>query len=278
MKRGYGWALVVGAMWTLVTGGGCAEAEVLSPLPIGGSSSSSGTGVGGGGGGGGGEGPVRRTIIVRDPMGNVQKTNNLLWDGDFEWQLSFSEQYGWLYGPSVDTIGFDLPPAVMGAACHSGVKCVRLPSGAVLLGITLASEGHSLATSLWAAPQDGQCAAVKVLMISAATGAGAVSIPAATATADEGGWCHYEAVVPERHSAQYLYVENKGKDTIVDDGVVEPVTAAAKQVKALSLVKDQQKLAKLRQWVRAASWPRLPPASKAEKRFRAQLRKRWGTR
>ncbi|MBM4359336.1 MAG: hypothetical protein FJ096_14635, partial [Deltaproteobacteria bacterium] len=73
--------------------GGCAE-ERLAPAPtgtagVGGSNSPTSSS------GGGGE-PVRRTVTTRNPFGNVAVSDNLLWDGDFEWLSSFADQYAWL--------------------------------------------------------------------------------------------------------------------------------------------------------------------------------------
>ena len=268
-------ALALGVVAALALGGGCAEVEVLRPLPVDTSTSVSSSGGSGGSGGGGG---VIRTIVVRDPMGNVQQTDNLLWDGDFEWQISFQDQYGWLYGATTNSIGFGLPPTVLGAACHSGVKCVRLSSGAVLLGIAVASEGSPLDVSLWSAPEDGSCASLEVFLLAQSGPDPTVLIAAAAPEADGDGWCRYQATVMERVGSQYLYVENQGSDTIIDDAVIAAAPAAMQQVAALPQVADKKKVARVRGWARAATEPRLPPPNEAEKRFRAHMRKRWGKR
>ena len=41
----------------------------------------------------------RRTVIERSPYGNVKASQNLLWDGDFEWSSPFADQYGWIEPP-----------------------------------------------------------------------------------------------------------------------------------------------------------------------------------
>ena len=86
MVRRSAWAVATVAAVALAAS--CSQTEVLRPLPVETSSSSSSSGVGGAGGGG----TIVRRVIDRDPMGNVQKTNNLLWDGDFEWQIAFQDQ------------------------------------------------------------------------------------------------------------------------------------------------------------------------------------------
>ena len=72
---------------------GCSDPDPIDPGP--------------GGGGGGGSPPdppdppaVKRTVIERNPFGNVEASQNLLWDGDFEWSSPFTDQYGWYEPPA----------------------------------------------------------------------------------------------------------------------------------------------------------------------------------
>ena len=174
------------------------------------------------------------------------------------------------------SLGYNLPPQVLGAACHSGVKCARLNSGGALLGLAVASRDNALEVSVWAAPEDGSCEGLEVSLVAESGGESSVAIAAAEATADEDGWCHYQALAPERIGAQYLYLENNGSEAIVDDASIVPAAPAMKQVQALPARLDQQKLERVVAWGRAAKHPRLPPPNEAMRRFRSHMRKRWG--
>lgn len=174
-----------------------------------------GVGAGGGGTGGGDVVSPKRTVITRNPLGNVAASNNLLWDGDFEWMSLFSDQYGWLYNYS-----FQKPPQLLGAACRSGIKCVLVAGGSTLIGLAVASQGSSLDVSVWADTND--CDSLSVVLASQYGAEPSLSVPGVV-DETEGGWCHYSGLSGPRTSAVFLLIENMGSASVtVDDAVIAP--------------------------------------------------------
>jgi hypothetical protein len=251
--------------------GACGD-ETLRPAPVegtGGSGATGGVATTGSSGGGGTQATVR-TIIERDPLGNVQKSQNLLWDGDFEWRPSFQDQYGWLYGPSIQQLSFAMPPLGMGAECHSGIKCARLPTDGLLLGLSVASEGKSLAIEVWSKPESGACNDLVVFLIAQEGSESDLEIAATTAEPDGEGWCRHAALVPARATAQYLFIQ-ASSPTVVDDASIEPAEGQADYGWSRMLSKADAERA--RAWGRAAQLPRIPPPSKAKRKLREHLRR-----
>lgn len=214
-------------MWALLLApvAGCDVSESVHPAPLPNEGGSSGTGttapVGGGGGGGGAPAQIIRTVETRHPYGNVAATDNLLWDGDFEWSSAFSDQYGWLFGPPYS---YQVPAATIGAACRSGIKCMTVPKNKAIIGIGVGSETGPLAVTVFAKPADGQCAAIDVYLIDAQTLGKDVAIPEVSETADSVGWCLFRATVESYPERVFLLVDNNtGQDVVVDDAVVRSV-------------------------------------------------------
>ena len=162
----------------------------------------------------------RRTIEQRNPFGNVAETENLLWDGDFEWSSPFADQYGWLSGPP---LGYAFSGGRIGAECHSGIKCAAVKKKGNLAAIGVSAEGSKLDVSFWAHVKMGGCEGVKASVISLFT----AGDPTAPVTADlpqpgEGGWCHYHSVIAARSVKPYLLIANNtGDEIIVDDAVMK---------------------------------------------------------
>ena len=162
----------------------------------------------------------RRTIEQRNPFGNVAETENLLWDGDFEWTSPFSDQYGWLSGPP---LGYSFPGARVGAECHSGIKCAAVKKKGSLAGIGVAVAGSKLDVSFWAHVKKGGCDGVKATVISLFANAD----PTAPVTPDlplagADGWCHYHSVIDARKVKPYfLIANNTGDEILVDDAVMK---------------------------------------------------------
>ncbi len=165
-------------------------------------------------------GPPRRTLGQRNPFGNVAETENLLWDGDFEWTSPFSDQYGWLSGPP---LGYALPEIRIGAECHSGIKCAAVKKKGNLAAIGVAVQGTKLDASFWAHVKMGSCDGVKATIIAALQG----TEPSAPITADlpqpgADGWCRYHSVIDARASKPYLLITNQtGDEILVDDAVLK---------------------------------------------------------
>lgn len=227
-----GWlrAVLTGGLLAALVASACAT-EVVSKAPVGVGGSADGSHAGGGGSGG--ATVVRRTVLTRNPFGNVGVTDNLLWDGDFEWLSSFSDQYGWLTGQHDSAIGYDLPKPLLGAACKSGVKCIALKKDGIAVALGVASVGHPLEASLSVWTEE-DCGNVEVALV------GYDNTEPDVALTSEGrvdGWCRYHAVAAERKRAAALYIHNGTATSIrVDDAVVRRAeTAAGQQVAPRSL-------------------------------------------
>jgi hypothetical protein len=216
---------------------GCASEEQLSPLgsDAGMINDAGPTDDGGTGGSGGAPdaGPPKRTVIQRNPYGNVAETENLLWDGDFEWYSPFSDQYGWLAGSSASTLDFAFTDVKLGAECRSGVRCARLKKKRVIAGIAVASQGNKLEVSFWAHLVSGACNKVSGVLTSFDGQSDPdVTIHPVNADPDAGGWCHYDGVVDARQGKPALFIQNNSTDDVlVDDAVIKKV-AATMSVKA----------------------------------------------
>lgn len=234
---------------------------------------------------GSGAGParnVKRTVMQRNPFGNVAARDNLLWDGDFEWRLAFPEQYGWYASPSPQLFELGLPALELGPRCRSGLKCARVAPNAVLLGLGVASAGKPLSASVWAAPESGQCADLDVSIITQTNGDPDVTIGPDTDEPDGEGWCRYAAGLEEREQALFMFIHNKSRsDVIVDDAVVvaETSEATAMSAKTGAALAEPGEVAWAKAWARHVTRPRVTPPSDAERRMRERfLQKRWGHR
>lgn len=221
---------------------------------------------------------VKRVVSQRNPYGNVAVTDNLLWDGDFEFRPSFPEQYGWLIGYGFG-VGFGLPPLATGARCRSGIKCAELGPGQHILGIAVGSEGDDLLVSFWAYPDDGTCDGV---------GAGFISQYGSVEAGEriepvepdpfEDGWCRFETVSPARTTAAYLSIENLSvTNVVIDDAVVRPIGNEERRARSLARAKpfsaaEEQRFEALRRSAHAARLPRRAPPSRGEQALSSHLR------
>lgn len=174
----------------------------------------------------------KRTVIERSPFGNVAATQNLLWDGDFEWSSAFTDQYGWIEPPSSATVS----DVVVGAACRSGMKCVRIAKNRDLVGIAVSSAGQSLDASVWIRFEDpaeettAKCADAEATLFDLgglATPDTDVALVPLDDAPDADGWCQLAITSPERRNKTYFYVENLSSfPMLVDDAVLLPSDAA----------------------------------------------------
>lgn len=235
------------------------------------------TGSGGTGGEGGAPpdaGPPIRTVMQRNPYGNVAETENLLWDGDFEWASPFSDQYGWLSGSASSYLGYDFPNVKIGAVCRSGMKCVQMSKNRVIAGIGVASAGGKIQASFWAKVTTGDCTGVSGAII-AYDGEGDpdVTVDPVSEKPDASGWCHYETVVDERKGKPLLYIENESGGTIVVDDAVVKKVATGTPLKAqhgpprAALV---SKLDDARDSMHRLRGPHDPPPNRARRAFEAR--------
>lgn len=208
---------------------GCGDDEHVDALGSGGGTTDATTQVASasaatGTSGAGGDAPAPiRTILARDPFGNVAETRNLLWDGDFEWESSFADQYGWLQGQTANLTGRRVGPE-----CRSGLKCAVLDER--LIGIAVASADHDLYASVWARPESGgDCEGVRVFLLGEGIHDDAIdaAVPPVAAAPDDTGWCHYEVTAPQRNDKAYLTLSRRvgAATALVDDAVVREAVA-----------------------------------------------------
>lgn len=170
-------------------------------------------------------GPVKRTVEQRNPFGNVAETENLLWDGDFEWFSAFSDQYGWYAGNSPNNLDFTFTDIRVGGVCRSGLKCAGLAKGHIIAGIAVASQGHKLEASFWAHLTKGSCDGVHAFVAALVTMADPdVKVTSMQMAPDFNGWCFYDTIVDARSTKPYLLIENEtGDDVVIDDAVLKKV-------------------------------------------------------
>lgn len=213
--------VVVGVFGALAS---CGVEEPLSPV---GSFADGGVDGSGGQGGGSADAGPKRTVMTRNPFGNVAASDNLLWDGDFEWYSPFSDQYGWLSGPPY---GYSFPNVEVGPQCRSGLKCALIKKGKGILGLGVASQGNQLEASFWAKVTMGTCDQVKgtVTDIFSPTMSDTnVKVPAIDTAPDADGWCHYQVIVSPRESKPSLMIQNStGGDVLIDDAILRKAPPA----------------------------------------------------
>lgn len=165
-------------------------------------------------------GAPKRTLSQRNPFGNVAETENLLWDGDFEWTSPFADQYGWLSGPP---LSYAFSGVRIGAECHSGIKCAAVKKKGNLAAIGVSLPGTKLEASFWAHVKMSTCDSVKASIIALDPG----DEPNAPVTAEApqpgaDGWCHFHAVIASRDHKPYFLITNQtGDEIVVDDAILK---------------------------------------------------------
>jgi hypothetical protein len=194
----------------------------------GGASGTGGAGAAGGGAGGQDPGPTIRTVSTRGIFGNVAASDNMLWDGDFEWSGAFITQYGWASA----TIGWNtsvVPDIEVGATCRSGLKCARVKKGGGIVGVAVSPSTPTTLLRAWAkVPEGTPCSKVRVSLAGCFAYVGATGTPLdpATPDPDEGGWCKLEGERPTLDVSPCVFVVNKSinvKEPIfVDDVYLGP--------------------------------------------------------
>lgn len=208
-----------------------------------------------------------RTVIDRNPFGNVAASDNLLWDGDFEWASPFSDQYGWYQLPA----SLVLEEVVVGPACRSGVKCARVDRSDEILGIAVGAPGEVLIAKAHVKfePDDEgvtpPCSDAGVLIIDL-DGLGptdeSIELPLVTPTPDVTGYCIFTGEVAPRNNKPYVYIENNGKSTMLVDDVTL-LRASSPSASRVSPLPPPKALP-----LRDASGPRVEAAREAMKVLR----------
>jgi hypothetical protein len=220
--------------------------------------------------------PAKRFVYQRNPYGNVAVTDNLLWDGDFEFRPSFPEQYGWLVGSGFG-VTFGLPDLGTGSRCRSGIKCAVLSPGRSILGIAVSSKDRDLLVSFWAFVDDGTCEGVNAVFIPSYEDIATTDrIPAVQPEPFEDGWCKFEAVVPAQNEGGYLSIESQSVSLmVIDDAVVRAVDPSEQRARSSSPPLPQKELSRLeavRASARRARLPRRAPPTRGEEILSAHLK------
>ena len=166
--------------------------------------------------------PPKRTILERNPFGDVAASDNLLWDGDFEWSSPFASQYGWFQLPNSLTL--DEP--VMGPICRSGVKCARVQRNDDILGVAVGARDEALYARVHVKfePDDegvvSPCDEASAVIL----GIGFdppfdpdVELTLVTPVPDATGFCVFAGMLEARKNKPYLLMSNHGEGAMLVD-------------------------------------------------------------
>lgn len=217
---------------------------------------------------------VKRTVIERNPYGDVAATDNLLWDGDFEWQTAFGDEYGWVDSSLFAGVG-TFPEIRIGAECHSGMKCGYIEAGRKASAIGVAPSGAEVSASAWVKPPSDNCSDVTVQIFSCgATGEPDVPLTDADGKADADGWCHFRVLAPARKTATCMVFDAQfggGKEALIDDAVIEaaPVGAQAFMASGPPSPRDLAAVQQMQKILQDYLKPTTRPPSAALKAYRA---------
>lgn len=282
MTRAWSWAvgaLVAGAALGLPVACGADEpvgARVVDDAGGGGRADGAAGSGGAAGDAGSDAAPPKRTMIQRVPFGNVAASDNLLWDGDFEWHTAFAAQYGWANTASLVVQGsFD--QVRVGPECKSGMKCGVMTTNQRIAAIGVSPSSGPVVASVWVRPPAGaRCLDVSTQLFACDYGDDPdVPLADADGAPDADGWCELVAVSPARARASCLGFEalfSEG-EALIDDAIVRAAPAGAR-VQVASRRLETRELAAvaahrgaLRQLLRP-SLPRATPALEAFRRWR----------
>jgi hypothetical protein len=209
----------------------------------------------------------KRTVTLRNPFGNVKASDNLLWDGDFEWHTAFAEQYGWVNALQVLSVSA-FEQVRVGTDCRSGLKCGYLTQNQKIAAIGVSPGKEKVSGSVWIKPPMADCTAMFVALIACDYGVDPdLPLVDADNVPDAEGWCHYEGVSEPRQRSTCLVVSadfTEG-EAIVDDAVVRAAWASAAP-SARSLPPERRaSLDEARAAIRKALAPRPPRPTRIER-------------
>ena len=174
---------------------------------------------------------LKRTVFQRNPFGDVEKSANLLWDGDFEWHSIFAEQYGWTNSASLTLQGaFD--QVHVGPMCKSGMKCGFVTPSQSIAAVGVSPSGAKVSARVFGKPPTGDCLDLAVALFACDYANDPDVALEDTDGPDADGWCEYAAIADERSRATCLSVEARfvEGEALIDDAVVEAAPAGAKLV------------------------------------------------
>jgi hypothetical protein len=174
-------------------------------------------------------GPPRRSILTRNPFGNLAHTDNLLFDGDMEMSRGVG-QTPWI---GIGKGGQTELKLETGGTCRSGLSCLVLTSSNnAVLGRAIAARDKALEFSLWAKVPGNACDAVSVYLIPAMTMSFTLfgKVASETKSPDESGWCRFHGLHPSMNEAIAVYVETSAmfqQRVLLDDAVLRPADGAS---------------------------------------------------
>lgn len=178
---------------------------------------------------------VRRTVVRRNPFGNVEHTDNLLLDGDFEWLGGYTSQYPWLRTGGF-VVSFEPPSVEVGYSCHSGLKCASLDFDESVAGIGVRSSQPYLTVSLWARPPVPDCTLVSASVGSCFLYGDVQLVLESSPTPDADGWCHNEATVEAPQSTPCVFVSHGFEEPmLLDDVVMEASSEPGPRTRSLAV-------------------------------------------
>lgn len=216
----------------------------------------------------------KRTVTTKNPFGNVAASDNLLWDGDFEWSTAFAQQAGWVNAGIV--VSYSAFSQVRpDPACKSGLKCGYLTQNQRVAAIGVApAGGKKVEASVWVKVPGTACSEVGAALIACDYQTDPdVELADADGVPDASGWCQLTVVAEPRQRATCLLVESQFDEgeALIDDAVLRaaPEGAVSSAGAAAPSERFEQARSRIRQALRPA--PRVP--SQAERAFESWQRR-----
>lgn len=216
----------------------------------------------------------KRTVTTKNPFGNVAASDNLLWDGDFEWSTAFAQQAGWVNAGIV--VSYSAFSQVRpDPACRSGLKCGYITPNQRVAAIGVApAGGKKVEASIWVKVPGTSCSEVGAALIACDYQTDPdVELADADGVPDAGGWCRLAVVAEPRQRATCLLVDSRFDEgeALIDDAVVRaaPEGAVSTAGAAAPSARFEQARSRIRQALRPV--PREP--SQAERAFESWQRR-----
>ena len=184
-------------------------------------------GMSGSSGQAGAAGAPIRTVTQRNPYGHVEQTDNLLWDGDFEWTGPFVQQYAWSQGKSYSVAA--LSTIRIDAKCRSGLKCAFVKKSLAIGGVGVSPTTPTTRVHGWAkVPAESTCSKAAVYLAGCFGGGLGEAVKPVSETPGTDGWCEYSDDRTTLTETPCVYVVNKTTgEIVVDDMYLGPGPSTA---------------------------------------------------